>query len=505
MQILAMYLPQFHNVEENNLWWGEGFTEWTTVKGSKPLFKEHNQPKVPLDQNYYNLLDKETMKWQAELMKQYEVDGICMYHYWFKNGRQILEKPAENLLKWKDIDMPFCFSWANETWARSWSNIREKNVWANTFECKEIKIENGILLEQKYGTEEDWKKHFEYLLPFFQDERYIKVDGKPLFLIYQSSLISCIKEMIEFWRKLSKEAGFPGIYIVGANCNGPAEKVVDATLYMEPGRSKELFKQQSGNSVYEIDYETIWNKILNTRKPTLKTYLGAFVGYDDTPRRGVEGTVITGTTPQKFAHYLTELMAQNTAWGNELVFLNAWNEWGEGMYLEPDQKHEYEYLEAIPYAKKNYEHRVVDYKKNIYDTETYDKKEFFRIQERSDKFEHYLNLLDDWMKLRESRIYLTEFLENAGFNNIGIYGLGTMGRHFLKEVLESQIKVSYIVDQQRDKLHADIPVYLPDEQLPNVDAIVVTSTFYYAEIVELLSEKGVKNIISLETIIKECG
>lgn len=509
VRVLAMYLPQFHQVEENNLWWGEGFTEWTTVKGAKPLFDGHCQPRVPLKENYYNLLNKKIMEWQSQLMRQYEVDGLCMYHYWFKNGRQILEKPAQNLLKWNEIDMPFCFSWANETWARSWSNIREKNVWANTFEnvvdSSLGETENGILLEQKYGTQDDWKKHFEYLLPFFQDKRYIKVDGKPLFLIYQSSLIPCIKEMIEYWRKLSIDAGMPGIYIVGSNANATAEKVVDAVLYMEPSRSKESLNKQRNNSLLKIKYDEIWNRILKTEKYTKKTYVGAFVDFDDTPRRGVEGTVMTGVSPDKFMHYLTESMAQNAAMGNEFIFLNAWNEWGEGMYLEPDQKHQYQYLEAIPYAKKNYRDLIMNYKETIDDKDLYNKREFLELQEKSNKYEHYLNLLDDWMKLREREICLTEYLENAGLCKIGIYGLGTMGKHFLHEVLGSRIKVSYIVDQQRDKLHIDIPVYLPVETLPDVDTIVVTATFYYTEISDLLFNKGIKNVISLETLIKECG
>ncbi|WP_312430330.1 glycoside hydrolase family 99-like domain-containing protein [Lacrimispora sp.] len=504
MQVLAMYLPQFHNVEENNLWWGEGFTEWTAVKDARKLFEGHEQPKVPHEKNYYDLLNKDTMIWQSDLMKKYSVDGMCMYHYWFKDGRQILEKPAENLLKWKDIDMPFCFSWANETWARSWSNIREKNVWANTFENKEINKNLGILLEQKYGLKEDWEKHFNYLLPFFQDKRYIKIDGKPLFLIYQASIIPCIKDMLELWRRLSKEAGLPGLYIIGSNCNVSAKNVVDAVLYTEPGRSKGMLKKLDDNQIHIVDYETIWNRILKTKKTSKKTFLGAFVGYDDTPRRGIEGAVITNATPQKFCYYLAEIMAKNAAWNNDLLFLNAWNEWGEGMYLEPDDKYGYQYLEAILQAKKIFSDRIIEYNDDIKDLIPYNTKEILDLQEKSDKYEHYLNLLDDWMKLREKGVCLTGFLENAGFYNIGIYGLGILGRHFLREISDSNIQVSYIVDQQRDRLHVDIPVYLPTEELPDVDAIIVASTFYYPEIIELLKEKEIKNIISLEMIIREC-
>lgn len=131
---IAMYLPQFHNVKENNMWWGEGFTDWRAMECAKPLFDGHKQPKCPLNNYKYDLMDKKTMQWQADLMHKYHVYGLCFYHYWFKEGKKILEKPAENLLKWKDIDMPFCFCWANESWVRSWSKLNNQNVWASQFE-----------------------------------------------------------------------------------------------------------------------------------------------------------------------------------------------------------------------------------------------------------------------------------------------------------------------------------------------------------------------------------
>ena len=133
MKVIAMYLPQFHKVKENDEWWGDGFTDWVSARQAVPLFDDHYQPHIPQNRNYYDLTDKKTILWQAELMKKYGVDGVCMYHYWFKDGRKILEKPAENLLQWKDVNMPYCFCWANETWARSWSNIKG-NVWSNLSE-----------------------------------------------------------------------------------------------------------------------------------------------------------------------------------------------------------------------------------------------------------------------------------------------------------------------------------------------------------------------------------
>ena len=194
-KIIVRYLPQFHRTKENDEWWGEGFTEWTTVRKGKSLYNGHLQPREPLNGNYYNLLDKNTMKWQADLARKYGIDGFAFYHYWFKDGKQILERPAENLLKWKDIDMPFCFCWANETWSRTWSNLMNGNVWAGEFEQKSECNDNGILLDQKYGLSGAWIDHIKYLIPFFQDKRYIKHNGKPVFMIYHPEEMHCLPDM----------------------------------------------------------------------------------------------------------------------------------------------------------------------------------------------------------------------------------------------------------------------------------------------------------------------
>ena len=174
MKTIAMFLPQFHRVKENDEWWGEGYTDWMAVKNAQKLFDEHYQPREPLQENYYDLLDKKTFEWQAGLMHKYDIDGLCFYHYYFKDGKKILEKPAENLLQWKDVDMPFCFCWDNTPWARTWSTIGEKAIWSDKYEKKYDQEGNGILLEQSYGGEKEWREHFQYLLPFFKDNRYLK-------------------------------------------------------------------------------------------------------------------------------------------------------------------------------------------------------------------------------------------------------------------------------------------------------------------------------------------
>ena len=177
MKVIAFYLPQFHEIAENNEWWGEGFTEWVNVKNAKPLTKNHNQPHVPLNNNYYNLLNDDVKKWQIDLAKEYGIYGFCMYHYWF-NGHLLLEKPVEQFLKNKELDFPFCLCWANENWT---------NVWAAEG--------NKILISQTYGDQEEWERHFEYFLPFFKDNRYIKEDGCPLLVIYKPDIMENMNEI----------------------------------------------------------------------------------------------------------------------------------------------------------------------------------------------------------------------------------------------------------------------------------------------------------------------
>ena len=219
MKTIAMYLPQYHRTPENDEWWGEGFTDWVAVRNAKPLYDGHCQPRVPYNGYYYDLLQKDTMIWQASLMKKYGIDGVCMYHYWFKDGRRILEKPMENLLKWTDIDMPFCICWANETWARSWSDIGSKNTWMTSEEKDRAREGNGVLLLQDYGKRLQWEEHFNYFLPFFKDDRYIRIDGKSVVLLYRTSEIYCLEEMLECWRELADKNGLGSLYVIGGNAD----------------------------------------------------------------------------------------------------------------------------------------------------------------------------------------------------------------------------------------------------------------------------------------------
>lgn len=345
MKIIAFYLPQFHQIKENDEWWGEGFTEWVNVKKSKPLFEGHNQPRIPLNNNYYNLLDIDTHKWQSELMKTYGVYGLCYYHYWFK-GKQLLEQPIEILFNNKDIDTNYCISWANEPWTRSWDG---KN--------------KDIIMPQDYGDESDWIEHFNYLLKFFKDERYIKVDNKPLFVIYRTSSIDRCEEMIELWNKLAKENGLEGIYVVetlNSFQNKPCLDSSNSVIEFEPmftlrhdmpiHTQSVRFINKKLEKLDRFNYDQIWKRILN-RKSVYKgkeKFSGAFVDWDNSPRKGEKATVCLGSNVDSFKKNLKCLVNKCIDENNDrFIFINAWNEWAEGTYLEPDEKNRYGYLEAI--------------------------------------------------------------------------------------------------------------------------------------------------------------
>lgn len=352
MKMIAFYLPQFHQIKENDKWWGEGFTEWANVKKSKALFDKHNQPRIPINENYYNLLDIKTQEWQSNLMKQYNIYGLCYYHYWF-NGKKLLEKPLENLIKNKHIDTKFCISWANEPWTRSWDG---KN--------------KDILINQEYGNENEWKNHFDYLLQFFLDDRYIKIDNKPLFVIYRTNNIPNCEKMINYWQELAKKNGLNGLYLVetlNSFQRKPCINSSEAVIEFEPmytlkydmpiiKQIKRLYNKKT-NSLDTFEYEVIYNRILNRKTKYLgkEKFSSAFVDWDNTPRKGTKGTVCLGASPDIFEKKMDRLMNKCKQEKNDrFIFINAWNEWAEGTYLEPDSKHEYRYLEVIKKLNQKY-------------------------------------------------------------------------------------------------------------------------------------------------------
>lgn len=356
MKIIAFYLPQFHSFSENDQWWGKGFTEWNNVRTAQSLFHGHMQPKIPLDNNYYNLLDNNVIKWQSNLAKEYGIYGFCYYHYWF-DGKLLMEKPMEHMLADKSIDFPFCISWANENWTRAWA---QKN--------------KEILISQTYGDKEEWKTHFNYLLPFFKDNRYIKIDGKPIIIIYRPEIIPVLKEMLVEWKMLAKKSGLKDLCIIYQRAstynhlNSSSGDLFDYGIEYQPDMvhavQKKKFKmikrkilnivslkihhKISNQSVIAYNYDDTWNRILKLRPRDDKMIPGAFINWDNTPRHKEKGSLELGYTVEKFEKYLSaQIVKAKEVYNKDMLFLFAWNEWGEGGYLEPDENEGYGRLEAI--------------------------------------------------------------------------------------------------------------------------------------------------------------
>lgn len=363
MNVVAFYLPQFHSIPENDEWWGKGFTEWTNVRKAMPLFEGHNQPRVPLNGNYYNLLDPKTLRWQVDLANKYGVGGFCFYHYWF-DGHLLLEKPVEMFLADKSLDLPFCICWANEHWTNQW-----------------VSGENKVLIEQRYGGEAEWREHFEYLLPFFKDDRYIRVDGKPLVVLYRPEIVDCLPDMLACWRNLAEENGLGGLVITYQHPSyyvypEKREDLFDYNIEFQPTLALTMKKSQkhkilraikrrlalfmeknfnidlrfigSGTGLSHISYDEIWNTILSMEPTRKNSFPGAFVDWDNTPRRGMKGSLYDGVTVEKFRHYFKEQVKRaRNVYSSDYLFMFAWNEWAEGGYLEPDENRGYGFLEAI--------------------------------------------------------------------------------------------------------------------------------------------------------------
>lgn len=375
MKIIPFYLPQFHNIPENDEWWGDGFTEWTNMKAATPIYPGHDQPKIPLNDNYYDLTDDNVKIWQAQLAKQYGIYGFCYYHYWF-NGKMLLEKPMEQMLENPNIDIPFCICWTNEPWTKAWVGTEKK-----------------VLVPQKYGNEPEWKEHFEYFIPFFKDTRYMKENNKPIIIIYRPYIIPCLKEMLEYWKKLAVETGFEGlttmcvisdVHIDDSDKYELFDSIIEWQPHMARSVMKEsknsfvrilkkarrkiinMYEERTGKDWNQIDliskkysegkikflsYDDVWKTIINMKPLRNNSIPGSFVRWDNSPRYHKRATIIRGESPQKFKKYLSnQIKHAKKEYKSDMLFMFAWNEWCEGGYLEPDESNRYEYLEAIKAA-----------------------------------------------------------------------------------------------------------------------------------------------------------
>ena len=369
IKFLAYYLPQYHPIPENDKWWGKGFTEWTNVLKAKPLFKEHYQPIVPGQLGYYDLLKHPSIQEeQAKLAKDHGVDGFIYYQYWFGN-KMLLESPAEAMLKNKNINIPFCFCWANETWKGIWHGLDNAEV----------------LIEQEYDGINGYEAYFNYLLLFFKDSRYIKVDNKPMFHVYKLDDIPDVDVFIDTFNALAIKNGFDGIHLVATiasdalvnNKSIYAKVGVDVFMKIRYGldfifledtlfgkierKLKRKFRKvfKSNKHIDErqkpliFDYKKGVEK-LNVKFPDKKYIPCVFPNWDNTARSANKAMIFKNATPQSWKVHLEntiEEMKKNPE-NPPFLVIKSWNEWAEGNYLEPDFKYGLQWLEAIKAVKE---------------------------------------------------------------------------------------------------------------------------------------------------------
>lgn len=350
-RVIAIYLPQFHPIPENDKWWGKGFTEWTNVGKAKPLFRGHYQPRVPADLGYYDLRVPEVREAQANMAREHGIEGFCYWHYWFGNGKRLLERPFNEVLTSGEPDFPFCLAWANETWKGFEHGLNNRNT----------------LIEQLYLGVEDYTAHFYEVLPAFKDKRYIKVDDKPLFMIYKPLADPEVLVFMDTWRRLAAENGLPGVYFVGHN-NNPKDSVediletgveaVNTVRLQQYTFCERSFLQKSFNKISKtlrgvphiFSYEKMSKYFINKEIDSKENIIPSIIpGWDHTPRSGKEGLVMKESTPELFGKHLDEVFSvvSEKELDHQIVFIKSWNEWAEGNYMEPDLKYGLKFLEIL--------------------------------------------------------------------------------------------------------------------------------------------------------------
>lgn len=379
-RIIALYLPQFHPIPENDKWWGPGFTEWTNVAKARPLFKGHQQPRIPADLGFYDLRLPETRIQQANLAKAAGIEGFCYYHYWFGNGKQLLERPFNEVVATGEPDFPFCICWANHTWSNK------------TWESKTALQKDSILIRQEYPGIEDDIAHFMSLLPAFRDKRYIKVDGKLLFVIYSVFDFPHVDRFFETWRSLAETHGLPGFHFVGMTPstltfrigadgshvrtmpNLESSKAIYETVLNLGFDAVNSFGKRRGEMLYEGKWRNLFKTAMRrigipagSQKydygKTVSNYFAPedswenvyptiLPQWDRTPRVASQDGVYVNATPEKFRQHILQAkeIIKRKEEEHQILFLKSWNEWGEGNYVEPDIQHGHGFLNAISSA-----------------------------------------------------------------------------------------------------------------------------------------------------------
>lgn len=353
MDIIAFYLPQYHPTEHNNEWWGEGFTEWTNVAKAKVLFPGHYQPRIPADLGFYDLRLPEVREKQVALARDAGVTGFCYYHYWFGNGRMELEQPFEDILKSGKPDFPFCLCWANESWHKKFWN---KDGTMNS--------KSKVLVEQKYLGTEDNINHFNYLLGAFNDHRYIKIDGKPVFMIYKPFAFPKVDELIKEWNDLARNHGLLGIYFVAYTLDIEHEYADLKALGFNAINSCRLgygnqsivekFLYKLYSVVFKIprifSYKSMIKHFVGEQEQLEDVYPTIIPNWDHTPRSGVRGYLYHNSTPSLFKEHVRSVLRCVSHKRKKIIFLKSWNEWGEGNYMEPDLRYGKGYIKALKSA-----------------------------------------------------------------------------------------------------------------------------------------------------------
>jgi lipopolysaccharide biosynthesis protein len=345
VRLIAFYLPQFHPIPENDRCWGEGFTEWTNVRKAVPNFAGHYQPHEPGELGYYDLRDPDVRERQAALAREHGIDGFCYYYYYWFNGKQLLERPLDEVVASGKPDFPFCVCWANENWTRRW-DAREQDV----------------PIAQDYSAQ-GARALIRTLIPLMRDRRYIRVDGRPLLVIHKVALIPEAAAMLSLWRNECRQAGLGDIYIVAAltTWHGNPEKLgFDAAVEFPPhGHQSERLNPRIAftnprftGSVF--NFRTYVAQQLTAPRPDFKLFRGLLPAWDNTARQQDAGSAFIGSSPELFEYWLEHALEQTRlrhSGDERLLFINAWNEWGEGCHLEPDRRYGRAYLEAIRNAR----------------------------------------------------------------------------------------------------------------------------------------------------------
>jgi hypothetical protein len=357
-RLIAFYLPQFHPIPENDEWWGKGFTEWTNVAKARPLFAGHYQPHLPADLGFYDLRLPEARQAQADLARRYGIHGFCYHHYWFK-GRRILERPFDEVLATGQPDFPFCLSWANENWTRTWDGLDEQ-----------------VLLGQSYSESDD-RAHIQWLCQAFRDKRYIRIEGKPLFLVYRALSLPDVRRTTKIWREEAVRLGVGELFLARVESNFAGERGdprllgFDAAVEFQPDALTLLKLKGESQLSAELpaprrwhargdelwfSYPEVVDAMLARPRVDYPRFPGVSPGWDNTPRRGDGGAGIRDATPAEYERWLRRVVENCRERGgdrspaSDFIFINAWNEWAEGCHLEPCQRWGHAWLEATASA-----------------------------------------------------------------------------------------------------------------------------------------------------------